>query len=45
MLPGINGLSGLKRDCAQFDPKLTPPTVGFNVQTENYVNSSDVNDR
>ena len=23
----------------QIDPKLTPPTGGFNVQTENYVNS------
>ena len=26
----------------QIDPNLTPPTAGFNVQTENYVNSSNV---
>jgi len=26
----------------QIDPQLTPPIGGFNVQTENYVNSSNV---
>ena len=29
----------------QIDPKLKPPTGGFNVQTENYVNSSGVTSR